>query len=422
MTSDISGDWHGVLDTGSVKVKLGFRLDGPAAWLNTQAAGVVDLPITHADGRLAFESDPFDIALTLAPVGDRLQGTCRQGGIVFPVTFERGVAPAVVHAARPQAPRPPFRYEVQDITFAGADGSPLSATLTLPKGKGPHQAVVLSNWFGQTGRDQLVAGHRPFAIWADDLTRRGFATLRFDRRGTGRSQGNFQDATTGDFAADLACAVAMLRDRSDIGAVGLLGHSEGGHISADVAAGDPAIAFCVLMTPTGVPDEVIVETELFRAIDAVGGMPQGRDRIARISRALALASKAPSADEVIAQVRASLQAAGLPAARIELRAAVAATPWRRYWATYDHTASLRRLDCPTLVVFAEHDLQTAPRVHEAAITAALAGNPLARIVTLPGLNHFLQPAITGAPSEYGDIETTLDPSAIDAVCGWIAAL
>ena len=47
---------------------------------------------------------------------------------------------------------------------------------------------------------------------------------------------------------------------------------------------------------------------------------------------------------------------------------------------------------------------------------------MARIVTLSGLNHFLQPVITGAPSEYGDIETTLDPTAIAAVCDWIAAL
>ena len=422
MTHDISGDWHGVLNNGSVKVKLGFRLDGATAWLNTRTEGVVALPLTGLGGRLAFEAERFNIALDLTPVAGRLEGTCCQSGIAFPVTFERGLAPAVVHAARPQTPRPPFSYEVEQIAFAGADGSQLSGTLTRPPGEGPHPAVVLSNWFGQTGRDQLVAGHRPFAIWADELTRRGLATLRFDKRGSGGSEGCFEGASTGDFAADLACSVAMLRDRSDIGAIGLLGHSEGGHISADVAAADPAITFCVLMTPTGVPDEDIPETELFHVAEAVGGRPLDRQRSIRISRALSQAPKAASRDEILARVRGALEPEGVPAVRIEQYAAGAASPWRRYWATYDHTASLRRLTCPTLVVFAEDDLATSPRVHQAEITAAVAGNPLARIVTLSGLNHFLQPVITGAPSEYGDIETTLDPTAIAAVCDWIKGL
>jgi hypothetical protein len=51
---------------------------------------------------------------------------------------------------------------------------------------------------------------------------------------------------------------------------------------------------------------------------------------------------------------------------------------------------------------------------------ALAGNPLAEIVELPDLNHFLQPARTGAVSEYGDIEQTLAPKVIETVCDWIS--
>lgn len=422
MTHDISGDWHGVLNNGSVKVKLGFRIEGGTAWLETRAAGVLALPLTFDGDRLAFETLRFDIGLELVRIDDRLEGTCRQSGIAFPVIFECGTAPAQVHAARPQTPRPPFPYVVEEITFTGADGSRLSGTLTLPSGTGRHPAVVLSNWFGQTGRDQVVAGHRPFAVWADELTRRGFATLRVDKRGTGRSEGRFEGATTGDFAADLACAVAVLRGRSDIGTLGLLGHSEGGHISADLAAADPAIAFCVLMTPTGVPDEERPETGMFQIAEAVGGTPLDRDRSLRLTRVLVEASKAPSRDEALALARVGLRTHGMPPERIDQHAERVAAPWNRHWAHYDHTASLRRLTCPVLVVFAGEDLATPPHVHEAAITAAVAGNPRARIVTLPGLNHFLQPAITGAPSEYGEIETTLDPSVIEAVCGWIAAL
>jgi hypothetical protein len=79
------------------------------------------------------------------------------------------------------------------------------------------------------------------------------------------------------------------------------------------------------------------------------------------------------------------------------------------------------LTCPVLAVFAGCDLQTPPRWHAPNVRAALAGNPRARIVELAGLNHFLQPAITGAPSEYADIDQTLAPEALETVCDWVVA-
>jgi pimeloyl-ACP methyl ester carboxylesterase len=104
-----------------------------------------------------------------------------------------------------------------------------------------------------------------------------------------------------------------------------------------------------------------------------------------------------------------------------VRAALAASPWRHYWWNYDHTRSLKSLACPVLAVFAGRDLQTPPSWHAPNVRAALAGNPRARIVELAGLNHFLQPAITGAPSEYADINQTLAPEALETVCDWVVA-
>jgi len=42
-------------------------------------------------------------------------------------------------------------------------------------------------------------------------------------------------------------------------------------------------------------------------------------------------------------------------------------------------------------------------------------------VRLPGLNHLLQPARTGLPAEYAQIETTIAPAALDAITAWIRA-
>ena len=46
-------------------------------------------------------------------------------------------------------------------------------------------------------------------------------------------------------------------------------------------------------------------------------------------------------------------------------------------------------------------------------------HPDSDVVTLDGLNHLFQPAETGAMSEYLEIETTMDPAALEAVSDWL---
>jgi hypothetical protein len=38
---------------------------------------------------------------------------------------------------------------------------------------------------------------------------------------------------------------------------------------------------------------------------------------------------------------------------------------------------------------------------------------------LPGLNHLLQDARTGSPSEYNDIEETMSPAALQMIVDWV---
>jgi hypothetical protein len=431
MNPDISGEWTGVLDTGSVKVTLNFTLepadDGGAARLSTRAYGELTLALVRHGARWRFDAAIVDIALELRADGGHLVGDCRHFGAIYPMRFESGPPIAQPRGPRPQTPRPPLPYETEAVAFAGADGVRLAGTLTRPSHEPPRAAVVLSSWFGRVDRDQRVLGHRPFAIWADALTRRGLATLRYDKRGAGESEGDFNRATTGDFAADLAEAVAFFRRQPGIDPerIGLFGHSEGGHISADVAAADPSIAFCVLLTPSGVPEEDMFDTEMFRGAIAVGGTPLHPRQTIALAHELAAAGRdAPTPEDGVARTRAILQreaAAGRFAAeRIEPRALMAASPWRRHWWNYEHTKSLSVLTCPTLAVFAGRDLQTPPRHHVPTVRKALAGNPRATLVELPNLNHFMQTARTGAVSEYGDIEETLAPEVIETVCDWIA--
>ena len=156
-------------------------------------------------------------------------------------------------AGEPAAALP---YLAQQVGFDNpASGIRLAGTLTMPRGSGPHRAIVLIPGSGEVDRDGAVLGHRFYQVLADDLTSRGFAVLRSDKRGLGASGGDFARATSYDFASDIQAALAFLRSHPGIdpGRIGLVGHSEGALIGAIVAGRDRKVAFLVMMAGNGIP-------------------------------------------------------------------------------------------------------------------------------------------------------------------------
>jgi len=99
------------------------------------------------------------------------------------------------------------------------------------------------------------------------------------------------------------------------------------------------------------------------------------------------------------------------------------TPWFRYALTFDPRPVLKNVHCPVLAINGEKDTQVPPE-NLAVIRAALeeGGNKNVRTVALPGLNHLLQTAQTGSPSEYGMLPETLAPAAFETISAWIRAV
>lgn len=77
---------------------------------------------------------------------------------------------------------------------------------------------------------------------------------------------------------------------------------------------------------------------------------------------------------------------------------------------------------PVLALVGEKDLQLAAEPHLSAISGALArgGNDDVTVRGMPGLNHLLQEAESGSPSEFARIEQTVAPAALQLMSGWFA--
>ena len=97
------------------------------------------------------------------------------------------------------------------------------------------------------------------------------------------------------------------------------------------------------------------------------------------------------------------------------------SPWFRYLLEYQPEAVLSKLKIPVLALNGSLDSQVPAKPNLEAIQKALksAGNKNFETDELPGLNHLFQTAKTGSPKEYGEIEETMSPVAMQKVASWI---
>lgn len=457
--ADLAGHWEGPIELPGMKlvVKVDLALaDG--AWTGTidiPAQGVAGLALKgiRAEGdslRFAIAGVPGDPTFHGLRSGQTVAGTFTQASQSFPFHLGREqLAPK----PRPQDPKPPLPYREEEVRYeSGADrtlfssGRPanepaavLAATLTLPPGKGPFPAAVLITGSGPQNRDEELFEHRPFRVLADHLTRAGIAVLRADDRGIGGSTGSFVTATTSDFADDALAGLRYLRSRPEIdpARIGFVGHSEGGIAGPLAASRAPGeVAFLVLIAGTGVPlDEIILRQSDLISLAAGQDSAQVASDGASTKRMLQMvkAGADSAALRGVLEQMGREQMAALPEAERPPEAQVRAkldqdlasmlSPWFRFAVSHDPRPTLREVRCPVLAVNGTLDLQVDPEQNLPEIEKALreGGNPDVTIVRLPGLNHILQTAKTGHPSEYGEIEETMSPDALRIIGDWIVA-
>lgn len=320
-------------------------------------------------------------------------------------------------------PVKPYPYREEDVTYDNPMANiKLAGTITIPQGKGPFPAVLLMAGSGPNDRDESLMGHKPFLVLADYLTRKGIVVLRYDKRGVGKSGGDYSKAIMEDFASDGEAGVGYLKTRSEVDAhkIGIVGHSEGGVEGPMVAASDPDVAFVVMMAGPGVKgDELLAaQQKLLQQSRGISAEKIEQDAVVQ-KKVFAILQKDEDDSVRDAELRTALQGS-VPEAQLGMQVKILNSPWFRGFVVYDPAPTLMKMKCPVLAINGEKDLQVPPDQNLPAIRKALANNKNAEVDELPGLNHLFQTAKTGAIGEYAEIDETMSPVALEKVAGWIA--
>ena len=443
-THNIEGNWLATLEIGDNKLRILLKIEKSAnnyvAKFDSLDQGATDLPIDSIvlDGtKLTFSAAKFGISYegTLNEKGDEISGTFKQGPGATPLVFRRTAEVAKLN--RPQEPKKPYPYDEEQVSYRNEkDNIKLAGTLTVPRGGGKYPVVLLITGSGSQDRDETIAGHRPFLVLADHLTRNGIAVLRVDDRGMGGSDMGSLSVTSENFAEDVLAGVNFLKQRKQIDPrmIGLIGHSEGGMIAPMVAARSKDVSFIVLLAGLGQRGEDVIyaQTEL---IQKTQGTPaETTKHTIALARKINAIVKAETdgmrieqrINEEIAAYEATLgdshKELFKPAASsVKSYLPIYKTPWYRFFITFDPAPVLKNVKVPVLALNGEHDLQVPAKENLDLIAAGLkaGGNVDVTVKAFPRLNHLFQTSQTGLLSEYGQIEETMSPEVLKTVSDWI---
>jgi pimeloyl-ACP methyl ester carboxylesterase len=431
---DFSGYWEGSLTISpNNSLAMGFTITFSGegtyeAFLQIPSQGLRNFKVSsiHQEHNLltiGMEQLQATFTGTYNPETQQIAGTFIQMGQSLPLVLSLG---EVKENTRPQDPIEPYPYISEDIYFPQApEGFRLAGTITRPEGDGPFPAVVLITGSGAQNRNEELLGHRPFLVLADVLTRSGIVVLRYDDRGFADSEGDAITATSLDFADDAESAVNYLKTLSyvDTGNIGIIGHSEGAIIAPIVAQRNKDLAFLVLMAGSGVDGMAVLEDQTAAILRAQQAPESYITQVVASNMAIyaTILDESRSLEERKEAVVQTLLALGMPEDQATSQMSALFSPWYMTFLALDPSDYLKDLAIPVMILNGTKDTQVSATLHVPAIEQALRSGGNTRYTTkvYEGLNHLFQPAQTGAPEEYGIIETTIDPQVLEDISIWI---
>lgn len=433
---DITGKWYGKLEVKQLVMRLVFHIEkndnGFKCTMDYPDGKVYDMrveTIKWEEGKLTLESRMMGMVYE-GKLNDKgeFEGTFKQENITLPLILSRteGKAP------RPQEPREPFPYKVEDVKFHNAkDKVELAGTLTLPGEGTGFPVVILVSGNGPHNRDGEIEGHKPFAVLADFLTRMGIGVLRVDDRGTGLSTGNFVESDLHDFARDVEAGIAYLKERG-WKQVGLIGHGSGGAIASLAARQAGGISCIVLLASAGIRGDKLVPLQLSLIQNASGldvnSVTKGETTNRELLKHLAECDD-PEAEkgwvrDYLSRLYRETPALALYGSEknyVERQLSRIYIPEFLSIVRYDPVQTLRNVKCPVLALYGEKDLVFPADINGKAMRKILtkSRDERSRVKTFPGMNYLFQESFSGLPDEYVMIEQTMSPAVMGEVGDWI---
>ena len=290
-----------------------------------------------------------------------------------------------------------------------SDGTTLVGTFATPDGQGPFPAALLIPGSGELDRD---ANHKRMKLnlsrdLAQILADAGWATLRYDKRGVGESEGDYMSTGFFDELSDVTAAHEWLKEQPDVALTAAVGHSAGALHATELARRQPSVAAAVLLATSAKTGEETLSWQT-RQIQ--------QHAVPAIAKAL-LRLFGTSVEKQQAKAARRIRDTTTDIARIQMVKVNA--KWMREYMGYDPVPALRESQAPLLAVTGSKDIQVDPGdLHKVAEVAP--GDVATEL--LEDVDHLLrhEPASFSNPKKYkSQVTKPIDPRVGTTVVEWL---
>ena len=405
------GSWSGELNIQGIKLPLVFNFTDDGCTIDSPSQGAKGIKAEKSitpEGKLKVTAGMIGASFEGTMEEQTITGTFTQNGMSLPLTLK----PGEQKNNRPQTPVPPFPYITEEVTFSNGDIT-LNGTLTLPEGWNKNtKAVVMVTGSGQQNRDEEIFDHKPFAVIADALARKGIASLRYDDRGWGNKAIRFTDFTTDDFKQDAAAGIDLLRRKFKT--VGVIGHSEGGTIALMLAS-EGKTDFVVSLAGMTISGK---QTLLNQNIDALRSIGLQEETVEKYSEVISdIFDKVAAGQDIDEYLKGAENMENFKPI-IDHAKKLLTSPYMRHFITKDIHNSLPNIKCPVLALNGKKDTQVEYKQNLEVLENGLT-NCSHETVAYDNLNHLFQHCTNGSIVEYHQIEETISQEVLDKIISWI---
>lgn len=297
----------------------------------------------------------------------------------------------------------------QEIRFRSGEIE-LAGTIALPGSGGPFPGVLFIAGSGQTDRNENTSKYRLNAFYdiSHYLAQNGIASLRYDKRGVGQSEGDHWATGFHDHAQDALAALQYLKQQKNIQPenIFMLGHSEGAFIAIRLAGGGAEVAGVILLSGAAQSGEAVLKWQAIQVARGLKGINGWLIRTFHID-----VSKAQQ--KQIDKIKRSKK----DWYRQQLVVKISAR-WLREFMAYDPAGDLPLIAVPVLAITGSKDIQVDPA--DLKRMALLVKAPFERHL-IQGMTHMLRIEEGEATiSNYKEeIKKPVEPQLLEIVLRWL---
>lgn len=276
-------------------------------------------------------------------------------------------------------------FSEEEISFQNGDVM-LRGTLLKPIQQELPPAIVFLHGSGPHSRE----GFRDYAIAFSKL---GFASLFFDKRGTGSSSGSWISSSLNDLAHDAVAAVNYLKGREDIDTtrIGFWGISQAGWVAPVAASLTQDIAFMVIISGGGASpyeSELFSYKKWFESQDFTEN--EKEQGVGLVNDYMDYLASGNQRDQLVDNLNAVTNKNLMQLANM-LKHILPSEKGRLNWSwvgSYDPAEDLRRLNIPALVLMGALDTNQPMEIASSKWKEAYSDDPdLLSLVLFPEAGH-----------------------------------